>query len=149
MGGGFAGRPKCCDIGQEEVFFRPDMFGEIVDVSEEEVAEGGQDGMVGFIVVGKEPDALFDLGEFFSKIEDVGALDVVYNDLNGVGFEIGCAENLLFKYANEGGNEFHLVTGQGWLGDIPLHYLGIEIAVFGHWHTCFKSGKVQKYGYSV
>jgi hypothetical protein len=88
--------------------------------------------VVGFVVVGKQTDALFDLGELFFKIKNVGPLDVVDDDLYGVGLKIVCGKSLFFKHAEQGGNEFLAVTWQGWLGHIPLHYLGIEIAVFGH-----------------
>jgi hypothetical protein len=62
----------------------------------------------------------------------VGSLDVVDDNLYRVGFEIACAEHLLIERAEQGGNKILMVTWQGWLGHIPLHYLGIEIAVFRH-----------------
>jgi hypothetical protein len=59
-------------------------------------------------------------------------LNVVDDDLNRVRFEIACAKNLLIKRPEQSGDKIHMVTGQGWLGHIPLNYLGIEIAIFRH-----------------
>src|SRR5580692_615083 len=93
-----AGFAECLDIWQQVGFFRADMFGQVVDVPVEKVAEGGKDRMLGIVVVGKQPDALFDFGELLFKIILMGALDIVYDDLYLIGFEIGCAEDLLFKH---------------------------------------------------
>jgi hypothetical protein len=80
------------------------MFGKVLDVTVKEVAEGGQNGVMGIVVVGKQPDALFDLGKLLFEIIDMGPLDIVNDDLYGKGFEIMCTKNPSLQTPEAGWN---------------------------------------------
>jgi hypothetical protein len=79
----------------------------------EEVLQCGQNGMMRFVVIGKQEYALFYFGQFFLEIKDMGFLDVIDNYFDGKGIEIPCVEQFVFKHPKEGSYKFYMFTRHG------------------------------------
>ena len=108
------------------------MFGEVLDVVQEEVLQGEEDGVLGFVMPGEQDDALFYFGQLFFEVIDMGSLDIVHDEGDGEAIELPCIEGLFLEDSEEGRNKFFICTSLQRAGSISLHDLGIEIAIFRH-----------------
>jgi hypothetical protein len=62
----------------------------------------------------------------------MGTLDIVYDEGDGEAIKLFCVEDLFFEYPEEGRNKFFICISLQRAANVPLHDLGIEIAIFRH-----------------